>query len=58
MAEHIPTPEADEERCTKPCDPDLHRACCADYWARMEWEGFWEPRAHRWTERGWKELLK
>ncbi|MBF8297400.1 MAG: hypothetical protein HW395_57 [candidate division NC10 bacterium] len=53
-----PTPEADEDWCTKPCDPDLNRPCCTEYWARMEHEGFWDRRAHRWTERGWREITK
>lgn len=45
-------------RCWKPCDPALHHECCAEYWSRMEREGYWDGPAHRWTDRGWREFMK
>ena len=50
--------EPEEDECRKPCDPALNRGCCADYWARMEREGFWDSERHRWTDKGWKEITK
>ena len=47
-----------EDTCGKPCDPDLHTECCAEYWARMEREGFWNQAEHRWTSEGWREIVK
>jgi hypothetical protein len=48
----------DEECCGKPCDPNLHTECCAEYWQRMEREGYWDRDQHRWTEKGWREITK
>lgn len=55
-----PTPEAleQEDECRAPCDPDWHRPCCADYWERMAREGFWNMEEHRWTDKGWREIIK
>lgn len=47
-----------EEECSKPCDPDLGNECCAAYWQRMEDEGFWDRARHRWTDIGWKEIMR
>ncbi len=51
-------PVDEENECSKPCNPDLDRECCADYWARMEHEGFWHREGHRWTAKGWREITK
>jgi hypothetical protein len=24
----------------------------------MEYEGYWDRQKHRWTDKGWKEILK
>lgn len=45
-----------EQECGQPCDPQLGNECCAEYWARMEREGFWN--GSRWTEKGWREITK
>lgn len=50
--------DLEDGECGKPCDPDLHRECCADYWARMVREGFWNQRGHQWTAKGWREITK
>ena len=48
-------PESD---CGKPCPPE--NACdeCAGYWDRMVKEGYWSRERHRWTEKGWREIVK
>ena len=50
--------EPEESECGKPCDPD--HACdeCAEYWDRMEREGYWNRPGHRWTDKGWHEITK
>jgi hypothetical protein len=48
----------DESQCRNPCDPTDNCPECADYWERMRQEGFWDEHAHRWTERGWRDILK
>lgn len=48
----------DETDCREPCDPDVGCPHCAEYWQRMEREGFWDAERHRWTDRGWKEIVK
>ena len=58
MPDETPSAGEIEDVCGRPCDPDLHTECCADYWARMEREGFWNRREHRWTDKGWREILK
>ena len=47
----------EERECGKPCDPD--EACdeCADYWQRMVAEGLWDSARHRWTDKGWKDII-
>ena len=47
-----------ENRCREPCDPDVGCEHCADYWQRMEHEGFWDRRRRRWTPKGWREITK
>ena len=62
----IPTPdrefggieEDDEAACGHPCDPDESCEECSIYWDRMEKEGFWNRAQHRWTEKGWREIVK
>ena len=46
----------EESECGKPCNPA--HACdeCADYWQRMEREGYWGPKG--WTDKGWREICK
>jgi len=50
---------ADEDSdCMQPCDPDAGCSECAAYWDRMEHEGYWDRNNHRWTNKGWREVLK
>ncbi len=54
-----PTDLNDEKSdCKQPCDPDVGCGECAGYWERMEDEGYWDRNNHRWTNKGWKEILK
>lgn len=46
------------ENCGRPCPPEINSDCCADYWARMVSEGFWDADTHRWTALGMREMLK
>lgn len=46
----------DETECREPCDPQVGCPHCADYWARMEHEGFW--RNGKWTDKGMREILE
>lgn len=48
-------PDRDEHDCGRPCDPDLNNECCADYWARMVREGYWNAERHEWTPSGIRE---
>ena len=50
--------DEDESTCRKPCDPDAGCEEGADYWQRMVTEGFWDWLKHRWTNKGWREMLK
>lgn len=43
--------------CGQPCPPDDACDECADYWNRMEQEGYWDPRG-KWTNKGWDEITK
>lgn len=47
-----------EENCQTPCDPDIGCPNCAGYWQRMIDEGFWDDRLHKWTDKGWREMMK
>lgn len=47
-----------DDACMKPCDPDVGCEHCAGYWERMEVEGFWDGPHHRWTDKGWREIIK
>jgi hypothetical protein len=52
-----PVQKPEEEiECQEPCDPQVGCPNCADYWARMEHEGFWENG--KWTDKGMKEMTK
>lgn len=51
-------PEDEHHSCEQPCDPNLDCSACADYWARMVDEGFWNVEHHRWTAKGWREITK
>ncbi len=44
--------------CERPCDPNTGCPDCAEYWTRMEHEGFWDRSQHQWTDKGWREMLK
>ena len=49
--------EADDPvECGRPCPPYSVCEDCDDYWTRMVEEGYW--RNGRWTEKGWKEILR
>jgi hypothetical protein len=50
--------DSDEEKCSKPCDPDGDCEVCAPYWERMKLEGFWDAQNHQWTSKGWREIVK
>ncbi len=50
--------DQDSEDCQRPCDPDSGCPDCADYWDRMVIEGFWDRERGRWTDKGWKEIIK
>ena len=47
-----------DDTCQHPCDPDVGCPECADYWSRMEAQGFWDRDRHRWTDKGWHEMTK
>ena len=34
------------------CEP------CQAYWKTMEAQGYWDKANHRWTNAGWREMLK
>ena len=48
----------DEPKCGEPCDPVAACDGCVDYWQRMRAEGYWNAEQHRWTEKGWREIVK
>jgi len=48
--------EPEESLCQKPCHPDSGCEECSGYWSRMISEGFWD--GHKWTEKGWREIVK
>jgi len=48
----------DDEECQQPCDPESGCDGCAEYWARMVHEGYWDHEGHRWTDKGWREITK
>ena len=53
MTEDVET----DETCGRPCDPDHACSNCDEYWIRMKAEGLWDGPGHRWTERGWKDII-
>ncbi len=58
MSEMFDEGELEEENCQKPCDPSIGCGWCADYWARMEREGYWNTAKHEWTAKGMREMTK
>lgn len=56
--DYVPEIHDEEPECQEPCDPDSGCPHCAEYWQRMEHGGFWDRDRHRWTNRGWREILK
>lgn len=44
--------------CGQPCDPDHSCEYCEPYWQRMQAEGLFDRERHRWTEAGWREILR
>lgn len=44
--------------CGQPCDPNDGCEHCALYWERMVREGLWDRERHRWTEAGWREIVR
>ena len=52
------TEDADESTCDNPCDPDHSCDGCEPYWQRMQAEGFWDRRKHRWTDKGWTQITR
>lgn len=45
-----------EDDCGRPCGPLSRCTGCAEYWQRMEREGFWNTQKNEWTEKGWREM--
>ena len=58
MSDHRRTATEDTEECQKPCHPDFGCRECAEYWARMAHEGFWDSEKHCWTDKGFREMTK
>ena len=48
----------EESQCGKPCNPDSACEECDGYWARMVQQGYWDRARHRWTDKGWSEIVK
>ena len=46
----------EEIECGKPCPPDDPCDECDWYWERMKHSGYWD--GHKWTDKGWKEMMK
>ena len=53
-----PPASGTESECERPCDPNSACDECSEYWERMETEGYWDRQQHRWTDRGWHEMLR
>lgn len=47
-----------ENSCHQPCDPDVGCPDCQEYWNKMVSEGYWDKSRHRWTDKGWREIMK
>ena len=59
MTEPKPSiPVETESDCRQPCDPNVGCGECADYWQRMINQGFWDQTRQRWTEKGWREIMR
>ena len=50
-------PESSDNECQCPCDPESGCPECAEYWNRMVREGYWDLQKHRWTHKGWNEII-
>ena len=50
--------EQTKAECQEPCHPDIGCGECADYWQRMIHEKLWNESQKRWTDKGWREMLK
>lgn len=50
--------ESDETECGRPCAPEAACDECAEYWHRMQTEGYWDRERHRWTDKGWREIMR
>ena len=48
----------DEPTCGRPCDPSTPCEECVPYWDRMVAEKYWDRERHRWTDKGWKEIIR
>ncbi len=48
----------DEFQCGKPCPPEQPCNECYGFWKRMMSEGYWDGQNHRWTDKGWMEIVK
>ncbi len=52
-------PDEEESVCRLPCDSDTGcPECSTTYWQRMVEEGYWDNNEHKWTDKGWKEIVK
>lgn len=47
-----------ESTCGHPCDSDDCCEECAEYWQRMEQEKYWDRDKHKWTKKGWREIIR
>ena len=58
LQEELDELENSESSCQKPCHPETGCPECAGYWQKMIMEGYWSDHGKRWTDRGWKEIIK
>jgi hypothetical protein len=49
---------SEDRKCGHPCGPNNPCDECADYWARMIREGYWDDVLHQWTRKGIEESMK
>jgi hypothetical protein len=47
----------EESQCQKPCDPAVGCEECAEYWQRMQEEGYWVD-GQGWTNKAMREMTK
>lgn len=50
--------EEETDECGHPCQPDNPCTECAEYWLRMVQDGYWDEELGRWTDKGWREIVK